>query len=212
MKRLALVAATLAVAGCGGGERVVEPRSVAVFDRIEVSGGLDVQVVRGDRGLRVRAGEDVMDRVTTVIEDGVLRLGLRERGIVIGPDPLGDATVRVTTNEPLRELTIDGAGDVELAQMETDALRLAVRGAGDIEAGGRVDRLVAEIQGVADADLARLAARTAQITVQGAASAELNVSETLDVTIQGPADVVYHGDPVVSSDIQGPGEVRRAGS
>lgn len=199
----------LLVAGCGGGPRVVETRTVAPFERIVVSSGLEVGVVPGRAGeVRVRAGEDVLDRVVTESSGGVLRLGLRDRGIVIGPDPLGDARVLVTA-ATLRGLEIDGSGDVTVSGLDEESFELAVRGAGDVEASGSADRVSATIRGAGDADLSGLAARTARVLVQGAGDAELNVSDELDVTVQGAADVSYVGDPDVRSDVQGAGDIRR---
>ena len=208
---LAVAAAALLVAGCGGGPRVTETRDVAAFDRIVVSDDLDVSVVPGSgTQVRVYAGEDVMDRVRTRSEGGELRLDITDRGIVIGPDPLGDVRIEVAA-DTVRSLAIEGTGNVRLTGLSEDELELAVRGAGEIRASGRVDRLEATIQGAGDADLSELASRTARITVQGAADADLNVSDQLDVTVQGAGDVSYIGDPVVRSDIQGAGDLTRAG-
>lgn len=152
MRRLALLAVLgLAAAGCGGGPRVTETRQVAAFERIEVSDSLDVEVVPGSgTEVQVRAGEDVMDRVRTESAGGVLRLDLVDRGIVIGPDPLGDVRVQVDA-DTVRGLLIDGSGDVTLTGIDEDELRLEVEGAGEIAASGTVDRLTATIQGAGDA-------------------------------------------------------------
>jgi hypothetical protein len=199
----------LAVAGCGGGPRVSETRTVAPFERIEVSDDLEVEVLPGSgTELQVRAGEDVMDRVHTESSGGVLRLDIVDRGIVIGPDPLGDVRIRVAA-DTLRGLTIEGSGDVTLIGIEEDALDLEVEGAGEITASGSVDELTATIQSAGDANLAGLAARTARITVQGAGDADLNVSDQLDVTVQGAGDVSYRGDPVVRSEVEGAGDISR---
>jgi Putative auto-transporter adhesin, head GIN domain len=207
---LAAAALLAAAAGCGGGPRVTVMRDVPPFDRIEVSDDLDVDVVPGAGGqVRVRAGRDVMERVHTESRDGVLELDIVDRGIVIGPDPLGDVRIEV----PVQSLTgvlIEGSGDVAVRGIDEDRLELQVRGAGDIEASGTVDHLSATIQGAGDADLADLEARTADITVQGAGDADLRVSDELDVTVEGAADVSYLGDPIVQSEIDGAGELRRA--
>jgi hypothetical protein len=214
MRRLlaALAAAALLVAaGCGGGPRVTITRDVPPFDRIQVSDSLDVDVVPGGGGqVRVRAGRDVMDRVRTESRDGVLHLDIVDRGIVIGPDPLGDVRIEVPI-QSLSGVLIDGSGDVELRGLDEDRFELRVRGAGDITASGTVDHLTATIQGAGDAELAELATRTASVTVQGAADADLRVSDALDVTVHGAADVSYRGDPVVQEEIQGAGELRRVG-
>jgi Putative auto-transporter adhesin, head GIN domain len=204
-----LAAVALVLAGCGGGPRVTETRVVEPFERIEVSDSVEVEVVPGSgTELRVRAGRDVMDRVRTESSGGVLRLGVIDRGIVIGPDPLGDVRVEVAA-DTVRGLLIDGSGDVTLVDLDEDELELEVEGAGEIEASGTVDRLTATIQGAGDANLSELATRTARVTVQGAGDADLNVSEELDVTVQGAGDVSYRGDPQVHSDIQGVGDISR---
>jgi hypothetical protein len=204
------VGAALLLAGCGGGPRVVETREVAPFDRLRISDGLEVTVVPGSGAeVRVRAGRDVMDRVRTETSDGVLELDIVDRGIVIGPDPLGDVRIEVGA-ETVRGVRIDGSGEVALDGVDEPELELDVRGAGEVRAAGTVDRLDATIQGAGDAELFDLEARTATILIQGVADAELNVTEALDVTIQGAADVAYRGDPRITSEIEGPGDLREA--
>lgn len=184
MRLLAAAVLIVAFAGCGGGDRIIETRQVAPFDRLKVSESVDVKVVEGDgRHVRVYAGENVIDRVLTESSGGVLQIDVRDRGIVIGSDPLGDVQVEVTADAP--------------------------EGAGDLEATGSVDELRATIEGAGDADLSNLAVRTATVTVQGAADAQLNVSDQLDVTVEGAGDVTYRGDPVVESEIEGAGDLRQ---
>jgi hypothetical protein len=206
-----IVALTLLIAGCGGGDRITETRQVAPFDQLDVADSVDVEVVPGDgRQVQVYGGEDVLDRVETESSGGVLRVDIRDRGIVIGPDPLADVRVQVAASS-LDAVRIGGSGDVELGGLDLPALELEIEGAGEVEASGTADRLSATIQGAGDARLSELAVRTATVLVQGAGEAHLNVSERLDVKVQGAADVVYRGDPDVSEDIDGAGEVRREG-
>jgi hypothetical protein len=197
--------------GCGGGERITETREIAPFSRLQVSESVDVKVVPGDgRQVRVYAGENVIDRVVTASSGGVLELDIRDRGIVIGSDPLGDVEVEVEASA-LEGVEIEGAGDVVLDGLDAQELELEVEGAGDIDASGTVDRLTATIEGAGNANLLDLRARTARVVVEGAGDAELNVSEELDVSVEGAADVSYTGDPRVTSDVSGAGEIRRIG-
>jgi hypothetical protein len=204
-----LLIAVVVVAGCGGGHRTTETRAVAPFDRLEIADSVDVQVVPGDgREVRVYGGEDVLDRVETESSAGVLRIDVHDRGIVIGPDPLGDVRVQVATSA-LDAVEIAGSADVELGGLDLPQLELEIEGAGEVAASGTADRLAATIQGAGDAELSDLAVRTATVVVQGAGEAHLNVSERLDVKVQGAADVIYRGHPRVTEDIDGAGEVRR---
>jgi hypothetical protein len=213
MRRLILAAVLLlAVAGCGGGPRVTDTRSVAPFERIEVSDDLEVEVVPGSGAeVRVRAGKDVLDRVSTESRGGVLRLDVVDRGIVIGPDPLGDVRVRVAADS-VRGLVIDGSGNVTMTGLSEDALSLEVEGSGEVEASGTVGALTATINGAGDANLFALAAQRADVTVEGAGDADLSVSDALDVTVNGAGDVSYRGNPVVGrSEISGAGDITRVG-
>jgi Putative auto-transporter adhesin, head GIN domain len=207
-----LAALALLIAGCGGGDRITQTRQVAPFDRLDVADSVDLEVVPGDgRDVRVYGGEDVLDRVETESSGGVLRVDIRDRGIVLGPDPLGDVRVQVAASE-LDAVRIGGSSDVELGGLDLPELELEIEGAGEVEASGSADRLNATIQGAGDARLSELAVRTATVVVQGAGAAHVNVSERLDVKVQGAADVVYRGHPEVTQDIDGAGEVRREGS
>lgn len=208
MRRLAPVLVLAALAGCGGGERITQTRAVAPFERLEIADDVDVDVVPGDgREVSVYGGEDVLDRVETSSSGGLLRVDLRDRGIVIGPDPLGDVRVEVAASA-LDAVKVEGSGDVELGELALPELVLEIEGAGEVEASGAADRLTATIQGTGDANLSELAVRTAKVVIQGAGEAHVNVSERLDVTVQGAADVVYRGDPVVTKEIDGAGEIR----
>jgi putative autotransporter adhesin-like protein len=210
MKRLVPLMLVVLV-GCGGGDRITEARDVAPFDRLEVEDELEVKVVPGDGPeVRVYAGEDVIDRVHTESSGGVLHLDIRDRGIVIGEDPLGDARIEVSAPS-LRAVSVEGSGDVDLTGIDLLELQLDVDGAGDVDATGTVDRLNATIDGAGDANLSELTVRSAVVVVRGAADADLNVSDTLDVTIDGAGDVSYRGSPEVTQDIDDAGDLQREG-
>lgn len=209
MRLAPLLLLALVFAACGGGERITETRDVVPFDRLVVEDSVDVAVVPGDgREVRVYAGEKVIDRIHTDTVGGVLRVDVRDRGIVIGDDPLGDARVEVSATA-LRGVTVEGSGDVNLSGVRGDELELDVQDAAGVDATGSVDRLTATIQGAGNANLAGLAVRSAVVVAKDAADADLNVSDELDVTIRGAADVTYRGDPEVQSDVQDAGDLRR---
>ena len=205
---LLLALAALALAACGG-PPVESERDVARFDSLEVAGGVHVEVARGARpGVTVRGRKDVIDRVSTEVSDGVLRVSVHDRGIVIGHDPMNDVRVLVTAPR-LVDVQIKGSGNVDLGDVATRSLHFTITGAGDVTARGRVRALTAIVHGAGDADFSELAARTARVEIHGAASVSLDVSERLHVEIHGAGDVRYRGRPVVTKDVRGAGDVRR---
>jgi hypothetical protein len=170
-----------------------------------------VRIVPGARpSVTVHAGRDVADRVVTETEGGVLRVAVRDRGIVIGHDPLDDVSVRVALPR-LRDVRVQGSADVDLAGVPARMLAFTVRGAGHLQATGTVDRLTVDIRGAADAALAGLHARTARVTVRGAGNVDLSVARRLRVEVRGAGSVSYHGNPRVTRDVSGAGDIRQAG-
>jgi hypothetical protein len=214
MRRPAAALAALAglgLAGCGAGPMVAQPRPVGEGVRsVRVSSGIDLRVHHAARpGVVVHAGREVIDRVVTQTEGDVLRIAVRDRGIVIGSDPLANVSVDVSLPR-LDDVLVDGSADVRLDRLQAHALTFRVRGTGSLFAQGRVGRLVTDIKGAADARLAQLRARSAHVSVEGAGGVDVAVSKRLSVHVRGAADITYRGDPVVTQDISGPGTVHRA--
>jgi hypothetical protein len=198
----------LVVAGCGGGPKVTQTRDVPPYSTLSVNGGVNVDIVPGNtRDVLVTAGEDVIDRVRTTVEDGRLEVSIKDHGIVIGPDPFDDVRVEVAAGA-LDTIRVQGAGDLDLGHVDKDRLTIVVQGGADIDANGTVDHLDLVINGAGDASLDELEARTAKVRIEGAGDADLNVSDELDVAVQGAGDVRYRGNPSVRQRVEGAGEVR----
>lgn len=209
MRLLALIPLlVLAVAGCGGGPKVTQTRDVPPYRALSVNDSVNVDIVPGDtRDVIVTAGEDVIDRVRTTVEDGRLEVSIEDHGIVIGPDPFDDVRVEVAAGA-LDTIRVQGAGDLDLGRVDKDRLTIVVQGGADIDASGTVNDLTLQIEGAGDADLSELQARTARVRVEGAGDADLSVSDELDVAVEGAGDVRYRGNPSVRQRVEGAGEVR----
>jgi autonomous glycyl radical cofactor GrcA len=198
----------LAVAGCGGGPKVTQTRDVPTYHELAVAGGVNVDIVPGEtEEVVVTGGEDIIDRVRTVVEDGILRVSIKDRGVVIGPDPFDDVRVKVSA-AALETIRVQGGADLNLGRIDRDTLTIEVQGGGDISASGTVSDLVVRIAGSGDADLRELEARTARIEVEGSGDVDVNVTDELDVSVQGSGDVTYRGNPRVRQRVEGSGEVR----
>jgi hypothetical protein len=203
-----LVLAALVLAGCGAGPRVTQTRQVAPFERIEVDSSIDVEVVPGDADntVLVSAGEHVIDHIETASRDGMLRISIRDHGIVIGPDPYDDTRVQVS-RAALQAIRVQGSSDLSLGRIDAPELSIEIDGSGGVEASGAVGNLVAAIRGSGDADLHKLVARSATVSIQGSGDAKVNVKDSLDISVQGSGDVSYRGNPRVSQHVQGSGDV-----
>jgi Putative auto-transporter adhesin, head GIN domain len=157
--------------------------------------------------LSLRGGEHVLEQLDTTVRDGTLILDPQDGGL--NDDHEVEATITVPR---LRAVEASGAGDIQLVDVDSDALELRNTGASDFTASGWVDRLSAIVEGAGELDLANLEARDAAVRIEGVGDAEVTVWGELHATVTGVGDIEYRGDPTLRSDDEGIGEVRRAGS
>jgi hypothetical protein len=199
--------------GCGvqidDGPTVRESRSVAPFERIDLRGSPDVDVVLGDRTkVVVRGGRDAVDQIRTEVRDGTLHIDREDHDTLVLDGDGPNVEVEVPR---LAAAAVHGSGDVDIdmAGRAADQLDLIVEGSGDVTARGRVDRLSVAVDGSGDMDLEGLRAGDAAVAIHGSGDAALRVDRALQASIDGSGDVHYAGPAAVTSDVQGSGDVRR---
>lgn len=208
----------------GSGNIVTEERDVSGFHKIQLSGIGNLIITQGEEeSLTIEAD----DNIIPIIETDVLRERLDisfKRGYTFTPS----ATVKFyLTVVDLDEISLGGAGKIDCEGFETEVLQFDISGAGDVDfdleaervevvvsgAGnitlmGKVDSQEIEIDGVGRYDGEDLESRECAITVSGAGSATVNVSELLDVEINGVGTVYYAGSPIMTQDISGLGKIK----
>lgn len=207
---LALVAGVVA-SGCGvhvetDGPHTVQTRPIGGFDSVELHGSTDVAVRRGSsRTLTVEGGRHRVDDVITRVRGSTLVVQQRNSSgtIELGGD---DVTVTVWTPK-LDAARIDGSADLSLPRLDGGSLRLLTNGSGDIDAGGRLDRLDADVDGSGDLGLGDVVAQSAAISVSGSGDADIHAVRSLDATVHGSGDVSYTGHPQLTCEVSGSGSV-----
>jgi hypothetical protein len=108
------------------------------------------------------------------------------------------------------KLSIDGAADVEVENLESELIEINIAGAAAIKLSGNTDKLYADLNGAGDIDAKRLCAAVTEVEMDGAGSVAVSVTELLKVDIDGMGSVRYYGSPVVQRDIDGLGTVEQA--
>ena len=187
----------------GSGVAAVQERLVDGFVGIRAEGLIDIDVEIGEpTSLTLQADDNILPLLTTDVVDGVLVLS--SRGAYDAETDVR-ATIRVPS---LQSVVLEGLGDIVVRGLDEPSFKVAITGSGSATCHGRVGTLDVEIQGLGDAHLARLEARTVRAAVLGMGDAEVFASESLEATVQGMGDVVYHGQPAdVRSQVDGMGSV-----
>lgn len=189
----------------GSGVPATESRGVAEFTRVEVRGSADVVAqVGGATSLSLVGDDNLLQYVTTEVEDGTLVIGMESGSY----DFEVDLVVTLATPR-LESLAVLGSADCELSGFSGGALELSIAGSGEVRATGRVDSLAVSIRGSGDMRLEDLEARSASVSIAGSGDVRLNARETLEVGIAGSGDVRFRGDPQVQQSIAGSGDVSR---
>ncbi len=189
----------------GSGVEIHDTRAVNDFERVRVSGGVDIELRRAEfASVEVVGDDNLVERVSVRVDDGTLVVELDDDYIY------HDSSLTVLASTPrLAMLTIDGSSRALVEEFDGPLLELSINGSGDVRAAGNVESLVAAIRGSGDMDLEDLTARNASVRISGSGEVEVYAEERLDVVISGSGDVRYHGSPRTSVEISGSGSFER---
>lgn len=198
-KRVMIGALTvLLLGGCGEhtdrGPLVSERREVDSFQAIDMAGAAKLEITVGDSfAVVVNGHERAVRRVETSVRGDTLHIKSRPRDWIIR-DGNSRLTVRITLPR-LESLALEGGNDVTVAGLHGGATRIEAAGAAHIQADGQLDRLDVHLTGAGHADLSRLAAVDAKVTVDGVGSVIVNPRDSLDATMNGVGAIFYTGSP-----------------
>lgn len=192
----------------GSGRAAEQERHLDAFDRIEVSGSIDVvaRVETGGPIAVVRGDDNLIDHIETEVRNGVLHVGFAEGSY----SPRTATSVHVWTPQ-LEAISVSGSADVEAWGVNAHEFEVSLSGSGDIAVEGRTEDLHVDLTGSGDIDLEELASYAANVRLVGSGDIFVFVADALDVSISGSGDVHFeHPDgetPRVTTRVSGSGEV-----
>lgn len=209
MSRIAGFLALAALAAPFTAAAARESRPVGDFTAIGVSAPVNVHLVQGDASsLEIEGPEDALARIETVVEDGRLRIRVRDGRRASWR---GKVDVRVTARR-IEALSISGSGDIVAPSLTGESLKVSISGSGDVRVGGKVEGLTASIAGSGDIRAAELDAQRVKVSIAGSGDVTVRARQSLTVSVAGSGDVRYYGDPTVEKSVLGSGRVKRIGA
>ncbi|MEH6435689.1 head GIN domain-containing protein [Massilia sp. DD77] len=203
MKRVVIAALlSLASLSAAAGEQA---RSATPFKAIDVRGPVSLVVEVGKNySVRVQGDQKYIDRVTTEIVNGELRLGFKEKSNIQISD---DDRVIVTMPE-IASFRGEGAGLIKLNNVKGDRFDVNYRGAGSLQMNGEVRSLRVQAQGVGEVNARNLVAQDADVSFEGIGSVEVHAKNRLNASVQGMGNLTYYGNPrVLNKVVAGIGSV-----
>jgi hypothetical protein len=189
------------------------PRNVTSFHAIQVSDGIDLYLTQGNEALAVSAiNEEVRNKITTKIEDGVLKIYYGREGITLdrgnkkmkayvsfktldnlrasgGSDVYADEGI----NSPDLKVHLSGGSDfhgkVNSSKLEMDAV-----GGSDVYISGKATTLAISSSGGSDFHGYDLISDNCEINASGGSDVSITCNRELNVNASGGSDVHYKGN------------------
>ncbi len=205
-----------------------EDRHLSGYHAIEASGSFDVVVTQNGReSVRVEAPSDVINRIETVVEGGVLKLRIKKGNWNWGWNNNGRMVIYVEARD-LNAVSLSGSGDVDFknglkarkldlnlsgsggmsGRIETEKLSSTVTGSGEMKLAGRAERSEVMVTGSGDYSAGSLTTAETDINVTGSGSARVNVNTRINATVTGSGDIYYSGDArQIATSKHGSGEI-----
>ena len=186
---------------------------VSGFDRIRVIGPYSVTVMTGVAPFaRASGSQSGIDHVAMRVEGATLTID-QDRSYSSGQSA-GPVTIAVGTHELTQAsvngvgsiaidrarglsfgLSVAGAGQGTIANVDVDQLRLAMVGSGSVKLTGRAPRLTAVISGAGTVEASGLSVKDLTLTAQGPALVAVRAINTAKVTSGGTSTVSLSGSP-----------------
>jgi hypothetical protein len=191
----------------GSGNIVGDERSslkFTQFNKVIISGATDVHVKQGkDRSVVVLGDDNIVPLILTDVIEDTLHIGSRASYQT-------RSIIRVSITVPdLIDVSLSGAADVVISNLEQDSVSLKVSGSGDVTATGRVKHLKLRTSGSGDIRAVSLQADTVEAKCSGSGDISTTALHSATLKATGSGDIKLFGKPAnVNLISKGSGDVR----
>ena len=197
--------------------------ALANFTALTADGPFRLIVKPGDSSAIVLANaaehqdhlrSEVTDQTLSLSYDGPATNNETLDIVVITPS-LSRAQLRGTVQARIdsfhtTNFTIDlfGSSHVQ-SSVQAETTYATLEGTSQLELMGQSQELDINTSGAAQVDALTLPAQTANLTMEGASHAEVNVSQTINATLKGAASATYRGNPTLNVPQDQQGKVKK---
>jgi putative autotransporter adhesin-like protein len=204
-----LVAAIAVIAGCspsgikGDGVVTTTNRPIADFSAMKANGAYQIKWSSGKPAITISTDQNLLPLITTSVTGDTLDIDWKEnlrptKGIMIN-----------VSSASLKEVRLNGAVSLTASNVSGPDLKLESNGASSINVEGSVKNLEANFSGAGNLSAKALQTQTARISLSGACSADVTVTENLDASISGAGVITYGGNPkAVEKNVSGLGKIQ----
>lgn len=192
----------------GEGDIVTEELHLDDIERFALQSSIDVFVNQGsEQQIIVEGHQNVIDRLKTSVSNGRWDIKLEH-----GNYQNFMLTISITVPD-IREMIIDGSGDIFMGEIDLQNLRLRVRGSGDIISNSNLvvsNKFDIDIEASGDVSLDQVTTPNLEVLIKGSGDLHLNgLATNAEYIIDASGDVKAYGlaSNTVSVSADGSGDV-----
>jgi hypothetical protein len=198
----------------GNKEVVKQTRSVGNYDRISVTGMMEVQLVAGKEGrIDIEAESNLMEYIETEVSGDHLKISVK-KGVNLQPSrnyPIklvvhfetlealaltGSGHIRNTDVIKSRDFKVNvtGSGNMNL-NLVTENLSGSLTGSGDVKLSGTTREFKCSVTGSGDFLAYDLRADKVDANVTGSGDIQITAVNEFNARVSGSGDITYKGNP-----------------
>jgi len=198
----------------GNGKMTSKEVKTAAYDKVEVSGFFDVDLVSGKEGnISISGEENMIEHLKVEVVQQTLKIYV-EKGKNLRPTKgkkllvtvpfesldavslagSGDVNTKNTIKTNQFEARLTGSGDVKI-DVDADAVTATLTGSGDLVLKGTAKSFTCNMTGSGDLNADHLSSNDVVATLSGSGDCRVNCSNNLQARVSGSGDITYKGDP-----------------
>lgn len=141
------------------------------FNKIEVNGACDLEYTQGPYSVTVTMPKEIGENVITSVNDSLLKIEDDHHGSFSARN----RKITVIVSAPdISLLRVNGAGDVDIKNIDTQVLYMESNGAGDIDIDdSKIANNTVTINGAGKVDMDKIQGETLTINVNGAGKVDV---------------------------------------
>lgn len=191
-------------------------RHLSGFSAVNVAGSFDVYITQGStESVKVEAPSDVIDRILTEVNNGVLKIYNKHDTFNWGNWWNSHKKIAVyVVAKDLNAINLTGSGDVSFKEgFTTNSLKLRISGSGDMTGKIEVKTLECSVSGSGDMRLTgRAGSNTVSMVGSGDYTARNLITASTAIRLTGSGDAYIHATEKVDAALHGSGDIHCSGS
>ena len=191
----------------GNAQKGRSQRNVKPFYELEIEGAFRLSIAGGKTAHRVTLEGDsnLLPLITT--ESNGKRLRISQQGKLRPQLPLA-----VHLDVPdIKLVRTRGALHVEVRQIDNARFQLDCQGACSAKLHGKTQKLWIYLKGGGNVDALKLPTLQGLVSIQGAGTAKVDVTDNLELLVRGAGLVRYRGNPKIERHLRGAGRLEHLG-